>query len=244
VAELDLMRTLSHSLLLATLVALLAASPALALAGGTSAPSSPAAGVKSPVGTTGGVTPTTPRADTPAPATTKPRKHRRKRRRHPAQPSAPAPHPAADTATREHRFPLVGAFSYPSGGQFGAARSGHVHQGQDLSAALGTPVVAPHAGTVTTVAYQAGGAGYYVVLSGSGESLDYVFMHIQAGSVRVRVGQVVQAGARIGSVGNTGESSGPHLHFEIWLGPWRSGGKPVNPRPYLDAWRSGRATTG
>jgi murein DD-endopeptidase MepM/ murein hydrolase activator NlpD len=143
-----------------------------------------------------------------------------------------------------HLFPLVGPFTYPAGGEFGARRTGHVHQGQDLSAARGTAVIAPHAGTITTVAYQAAGAGYYVVLSGSGERLDYVFMHLKAGSTRVRVGQTVKAGARIGDVGNTGESSGPHLHFEIWVGPWQSGGKPVDPRPYLESWRATGAARG
>src|SRR3954468_24333 len=142
---------------------------------------------------------------------------------------APSPSPSRPVAGT-HRFPLIGSFSYPSGGNFGARRSGHSPQGQDLSAAEGTPVIAPHAGTVTTVAYQAAGAGYYVVLSGSGERLDYVFMHLKPGSTRVRVGQLVAAGARLGSVGNTGDSTGAHLHFEIWIGAWQTGGKPVNPR--------------
>ena len=136
-----------------------------------------------------------------------------------------------------HRFPLVGAFSYGgSGARFGAPRSGHRHQGQDVGAASGTPIVAPRGGTIKTVAYQAGAAGHYVVLRGAGEDRDYVFMHMLSGSVRVRAGQRVRTGQRIGQVGSTGSSTGPHLHFEVWVGGWFSGGKPVDPLPLLQAW--------
>ena len=64
-----------------------------------------------------------------------------------------------------YRFPLKGNFPYGDpGSRFGAKRTGHTHQGQDISAPEGTPVVAPRGGRVTTVAYQAEGAGHYVVL--------------------------------------------------------------------------------
>ena len=137
-----------------------------------------------------------------------------------------------------HRFPLGGPFSW--GGpdsRFGTGRKGHTHQGQDLAAAEGTPVVAPYRGTIKTVQYQASGAGHYVVLSGAGEDRDYVFMHLKTGSIPVRRGQAVGTGQQIGQAGTTGRSSGPHLHFEIWTGGgWYSGGKPVDPLPYLKAW--------
>jgi murein DD-endopeptidase MepM/ murein hydrolase activator NlpD len=136
-----------------------------------------------------------------------------------------------------HRFPLVGEFSYGgAGSRFGAQRKGHSHQGQDLSAAEGTPIVAPRGGVVKTVSYQAGGAGHYAVLDGEGEARDYVFMHMRTGSVVVREGQRVRTGQRIGEVGSTGESSGPHLHFEVWLGRWFDGGHPVDPLPFLKTW--------
>lgn len=135
------------------------------------------------------------------------------------------------------RFPIAGAFAYSGpDGRFGAARPGHAHQGQDLIAAEGTPVVAPRRGRVKQVAYQAKGAGHYVIIDGAGERLDYTFFHLQAGSIRVRPGQYVRTGARIASVGNTGRSFGAHLHFEIWRGPWFGGGKAIDPLPFLRRW--------
>ena len=139
-----------------------------------------------------------------------------------------------------HRFPLVGPFSYGgTGSRFGAGRPGHIHQGQDVQAPSGTPIVAPHGGTIRTVAYQAGGAGHYIVLRSDGENRDYVFMHLATGSTRVRVGQRVSTGQRLGDVGTTGSSSGPHLHFEVWVGGWYTGGKPIDPLPLLKAWAAG-----
>lgn len=138
-----------------------------------------------------------------------------------------------------HRFPLTGGFDYGGAdARFGAGRPGHVHQGQDLTAPEGTPVVAPRGGTVHEVAYQAGGAGHYVVLKAAGENRSYVFMHLREGSVRVREGERVATGGRLADVGSTGSSTGPHLHFEIWSGAWYGGGKPIDPLPQLRRWDS------
>ena len=140
---------------------------------------------------------------------------------------------------RGHRFPLRGSFSYGgAGARFGAARSGHTHQGQDLMAAEGTEVVAPRGGTVTYVEYQASGAGWYVILDGEGEDLDYAFMHLQEGSIVVQKGEHVTTGQRLGSVGHTGDAEGDHLHFEIWQGTWFDGGHAVDPWPYLQRWQT------
>ncbi len=151
--------------------------------------------------------------------------------------ATPAPAPGSEAG---HRFPLLGTFSYGStDSRFGAGRRGHVHQGQDLSAPQGTPIVAPHAGVVKAKAYQAGGAGHYVVLDGADEDRDYVFMHMRTGSVAVTKGQAVRTGQKLGEVGSTGGSSGPHLHFEIWTGGgWYTGGRAVDPLPFLQAWES------
>jgi Peptidase family M23 len=140
---------------------------------------------------------------------------------------------------RRHRFPLAGAFNFGSdGSRFGAPRSGHSHQGQDMAAAEGTPIVAPRGGTVTWVGYQAAAAGYYVVLSAAGEDRDYVFMHLQTGSTAVEQGERVRTGELLGRVGSTGASTGPHLHFEIWAGEWHDGGRPIDPLPHLRRWDS------
>lgn len=147
----------------------------------------------------------------------------------------PTPEPPSSTG---YRFPVAGPFSWGgSGGRFGAGRQGHTHQGQDLSAPEGTPVLAPASGLVEAVQYQASGAGHYIVLDGADENRDYVFMHLRAGSITVNRGQSVRAGRRIGEVGNTGRSFGAHLHFEIWAGKgWYTGGRPIDPLPLLRAW--------
>jgi len=150
------------------------------------------------------------------------------------QVTAPPPVPATAGA---HRFPIAGAFSYGNAGsRFGAPRNGHMHQGQDLAAAEGTPLVAVATGTITWRAYQAGGAGHYLVLDADGEAYNYVYMHIQSGSMLVGKGDRVTVGQHIANVGNTGGSEGPHLHFEVWDGPWYSGGHPVDPLPFLKSW--------
>jgi murein DD-endopeptidase MepM/ murein hydrolase activator NlpD len=140
-------------------------------------------------------------------------------------------------AVLSHVFPVQGPFSL--GGpdsRFGAKRDGHTHQGQDIAAAARTPVVTPHAGIVKAVGYQARAAGHYVVVD---SDRDYVFMHLEAGSIPVAEGAPVATGARVGRVGSTGRSSGAHLHFEIWDGKgWYSGGNPVDPLPFLRAWAS------
>ena len=132
--------------------------------------------------------------------------------------------------------------AYDLGGddaRFGAARRGHVHQGQDIVAAEGTPIVTPVAGIVHWRAYQASGAGHYVVVRGD-DGRDYVFMHMQDGSVVAEKGRRVAAGEHLGSVGNTGDSRGAHLHFEIWPDGWYStaDSHPIDPLPDLLAWAS------
>ena len=144
----------------------------------------------------------------------------------------------AEVQVRAHVFPLRGVFSYGNDdNKFGAGRTGHIHQGQDLLAAEGIPVVAPRSGTIEYVEYQKGGAGWYVILDGDNEDLDYAFMHLQEGSITVQKGEHVDQGQRLGSVGHTGDAVGDHLHFEIWQGPWYNGGHAVDPLPYLQQWQ-------
>lgn len=150
---------------------------------------------------------------------------------------APEPTPASLSGVGSAHFPVQGP--YTLGGEdsrFGAGRTGHAHQGQDIAAAEGTPVVTPVAGVVHWVAYQARGAGHYVVVRGD-DGRHYVFMHLQAGSIAVAKEARVAAGQAVGAVGSTGASSGPHLHFEIWTGGWwTKGAAPIDPLPELQAW--------
>jgi murein DD-endopeptidase MepM/ murein hydrolase activator NlpD len=158
----------------------------------------------------------------------------------PAATPVPTPVPATPAAvtTASKLFPVQGPYTF--GGpdaRFGVGRPGHTHQGQDITAAEGTPVVTPIAGTVHWSAYQAGGAGYYVVIAGA-DGRHYVFMHLQEGSIAVAKGAPVTAGQRIGLVGSTGSSTGPHLHFELWVNGWwaSTASTPIDPLPELQAW--------
>jgi murein DD-endopeptidase MepM/ murein hydrolase activator NlpD len=150
------------------------------------------------------------------------------------RPRRPAPPPRPTT---RGVFPVAGPHSY--GDPFGAPRKGYTHQGQDIVGAEGTPIVAPLAGTISTTDYQASAAGYYVVLDAS-DGHAYFFAHCQKGSTAVSPGAVVAAGAPICAMGHTGDASGPHLHFEEWVGGWRvdAGSHPVDPLPQLRAWDS------
>ena len=136
-----------------------------------------------------------------------------------------------------HAFPVPGPHNF--GGpdsRFGAPRAGHTHQGQDIPAACGQNEVAFETGELKVNSYQAGGAGYYVVIHGGLTGTDGVYMHLQAPSP-VAVGSTVVAGEVIGKVGDTGDAQGCHLHFERWSAPgWYVGGAPYDPLPELLYW--------
>jgi murein DD-endopeptidase MepM/ murein hydrolase activator NlpD len=134
-------------------------------------------------------------------------------------------------------FPIQGPHSYgDAGSRFGAARNGHTHQGQDVAAACGTPLVSVMNATVQYAGYQASGAGYYIVLDNNGTEDDFVYMHLAAPATVRTVNAPVAAGQQIGVVGQTGDAEGCHLHFEYWQGDWYGGGHPIDPLPSLLAW--------
>jgi murein DD-endopeptidase MepM/ murein hydrolase activator NlpD len=120
------------------------------------------------------------------------------------------------------------------GDGFGAARSSRTHQGQDIMAACGTPLVAVSRAKVKWVSYQRL-AGNYVVIRDKKLHQDYMYAHLAARASVVK-GQVVQPGQQIAIVGQTGNAAACHLHFELWLGKWYRGGHPVNPLPYLQTY--------
>jgi murein DD-endopeptidase MepM/ murein hydrolase activator NlpD len=128
-------------------------------------------------------------------------------------------------------FPVKAPHTYGDG--LGAGRG---HQGQDILADCGKPVVAARAGRVRVKDYQASGAGNFVVVRRAGTRSDDVYMHMKR-RVAVRKGERVEKGDLIGRVGSTGRSTACHLHFEIWSAPgWYDGGDPRDPEPKLRRW--------
>ena len=149
-----------------------------------------------------------------------------------APPVVAAPDPGV---TNDGVFPVAGPHTYGDG--FGAERAGHTHEGQDVLAAEGTPVVAPLAGTVVARDYQASAAGFYLTLDAA-DGRSFFFAHCQQDTFAVTVGQAVAAGQQLCRVGHTGDATAPHLHFEIWLGGWRrdKASTPIDPLAQLQAW--------
>ncbi|MEZ5144290.1 MAG: peptidoglycan DD-metalloendopeptidase family protein [Acidimicrobiales bacterium] len=137
-------------------------------------------------------------------------------------PTTGAPAPAPPPTSRPGRliFPTSGTVTSEYG-----MRWGRLHAGLDISAPIGTPIVAAAGGTVIFAGWNGGGYGNLVVIDhGGGLSTAYAHQSRVAASV----GQRVSAGQVIGYVGSTGSSTGPHLHFET-----RENGNAVNPRRYL-----------
>ena len=126
-------------------------------------------------------------------------------------------------------FPVAGKYDFGTGENgFGGGRG---HQGQDLLAACGTPVVAAKAGKVTVAKWHVAAGNFAVVEAQNGTN--HVYMHLRS-PARVAAGDRVDPGERIGVVGQTGRASTCHLHFELWTAPgWYEGGEPVDPEPLL-----------
>lgn len=148
-------------------------------------------------------------------------------------------HASAPTVVDGHTFPVLGAWRY--GGAATVFGAGRGHQGNDLFAACGTPIVAAMAGTVKTNTFQSR-AGHYVVVTDTPSGEDHVYMHLESPST-LKVGTRVEAGGTIGFVGDSGRADGCHLHFEIWTAPgWYSGGSARDPRRTLAEWASSSGT--
>ena len=144
----------------------------------------------------------------------------------PEAPPPPAPAPAGGP---KQVFPLPGPHVYRDG--FGAGRN---HQGADIFADCGDPEVAVATARVVVNSFHAS-AGNYVVLRSKKLRRDFVYMHMVERSP-LRKKQKVVPGQVVGAVGDTGNASGCHLHFEMWKGKWYRGGKAIDPVPSLKAW--------
>lgn len=159
-----------------------------------------------------------------------------RRARRQASSSAAARSLGLSFALYGYAFPVLGAHDYGGAGAgFGAGRSGHTHQGHDVMARCGVPLVAARGGRVRYSGYQ-GAAGNYVVIDGRGTGFDHAYMHLLRPSP-LKAGMTVRTGQPIGVVGSTGSSTACHLHFEIWTAPgWYEGGSPIDPLPLLRQW--------
>ena len=136
----------------------------------------------------------------------------------------------------DHVFPVPAAHDYGgAGARFGSGRGGRAHQGHDVFARCGAALVAARGGKVQYTGYHRA-AGNYLVIDGDGTGVDYAYMHL-AQPTPFRTGDRVYTGQRVGSVGDTGNARGCHLHFEMWNAPgWYEGGRPADPLPALQAW--------
>lgn len=112
-------------------------------------------------------------------------------------------------------------------GRFGEDRGDHIHAGTDFAAPSGTPIKALADGIVKKIAYQAGGAGNYIVLQHPDGTMT-TYMHLKY-KPSLKIGEHVYAGQVIGQVGATGDATGPHLHLEVSIN-----GKKVDPYAYLN----------
>ena len=132
--------------------------------------------------------------------------------------------------------PIVGALDLGTAENgFGAARSGHVHAGQDVFAPAGTPLVAV-SDAIVIDAGSDGGQGNYVHLFDRKRERTYVYMHMVE-QASVSTGERVEAGERVGGVGCTGSCWGDHLHFEVREGRGFTAGA-IDPLPLIREWKS------
>ena len=122
-------------------------------------------------------------------------------------------------------FPVRGSYRSTSG--FGP-RWGRMHEGHDWAGPRGTAIHATADGTVVHAGRQGGYGNLIKIRHDFGFETRYAHLS----RIRVQVGERVSRGERIGDMGNTGRSTGTHLHYEV-----RVGGKPINPLKYIKAAR-------
>ena len=108
-------------------------------------------------------------------------------------------------------------------------RSGKFHEGIDFAAPIGTNIRSAHAGTVAYSGSTMRGYGNAIIL----RNKNYATLYAHCNKLFVRAGDSVKRGQLIAEVGNTGRSSGPHLHFEFQLKDSNNTYLPVNPEKYL-----------
>jgi murein DD-endopeptidase MepM/ murein hydrolase activator NlpD len=145
------------------------------------------------------------------------------------------PMPASKAASGGGRSVSPGSWIWPvAGSSYISQYFWSGHHAIDIAAPYGTPVRAAASGTVVYAGWRSYTGGGNVIWIMHGTKLYSTYNHLSAWSVRV--GQRVSAGQTIGKIGTSGVTTGPHLHFEVWLGyPWALGtdSDAVNPCRYL-----------
>jgi murein DD-endopeptidase MepM/ murein hydrolase activator NlpD len=123
-----------------------------------------------------------------------------------------------------------GKLSWPVAGGYISQYFHYGHYAIDIAADQGTRVKAAAGGRVIFAGWKNNGGGYQVWIA-HGSNLYTTYNHMS--SISVGRGQSVSRGQQVGRVGMTGNATGPHLHFEVWIGPVWDGGTRVNPLNYL-----------
>ncbi|MEA2431464.1 MAG: hypothetical protein QOF65_1849 [Thermoleophilaceae bacterium] len=132
------------------------------------------------------------------------------------------PTSSGSTGTPSGAVRFLHPLNVPAGDGFGYP-GGRRHDGIDFPAPTGTPVGAAGVGTVVSAGWNSGGYGNLVIVQ---HRLGYQTYYAHLSRFAVSSGSRVAGGVRIGYVGSTGHSTGPHLHFEV-----RLNGVPINPAP-------------
>jgi len=148
----------------------------------------------------------------------------------PAPKATPRPTSSGVHTSRPPARYTGGRFLWPVPGGYISQYFHYGHYAIDIAAPQGTPVLAAASGTVIFAGWKNNGGGYQVWVS-HGSNLYTTYNHMM--SVAVGRGQSVSRGQRVGRVGMTGNATGPHCHFEVWVGMVWDGGVRVNPLLYL-----------
>jgi murein DD-endopeptidase MepM/ murein hydrolase activator NlpD len=142
----------------------------------------------------------------------------------------PAPPPQAQPRSGRMLWPaqgrLTSRYGYRTHPIYGDRR---FHAGIDIGGGLGARVSAADPGIVTYAGYASGYGTLVVISHGTRGGRDLSTGYAHMGQIAVREGQYVERGQRVGAIGNEGNSTGPHLHFEV-----RLDGEPVDPLDYVD----------
>lgn len=147
-----------------------------------------------------------------------------------AQGSGSAAIPSAEGTVKPMK---AGTFQLTS--PFGP-RGGEMHKGQDLAGPAGTPIYA-FADGVVRYSGTATGFGHWIVIDHNikGQRVSTVYGHMYADGLIAKQGETVKAGQLIAKEGSDGQSSGPHLHFEVHPGGYKDSSTAVDPAPWLAA---------